>query len=428
MSARLSVAVGPVAVFVCHFLYLLPHYYYLNALILAERRQAEWIFRNSLLQTQICSVLTEIAWCAWHPQNLASSTCCLAALLHAIVQGLQIALAFGADQDSYTYSVALPLQGLAALSLIPVAQIGNNDTLRRQVSPARYRMLATLASVFFAVWNLVGYGTTIPWVAASCCIIPSVAVAFLLFQNDTCHASERSSSAESERKNGCAQHYVGASGAFAFLVFGCAVGTIGEAMMDMATTLSIRNSLQKGRQDLALTNQCSILISMSLAYFTETRLGGGAASRAGLFILSWTGCQLFRGAALDLLEVGSMGLPLLAAFAFLDKYTGPLGSAALDVALLKLMRFGARKEEKSTGVRPTSEVLWTARMVVSKVERPICQLVLLHTTGMPVKQVAWPFTLVTCIFVLALHLWHDEAGWKSGPARCLDSKVNQKGD
>ncbi|CAK0859222.1 unnamed protein product [Prorocentrum cordatum] len=47
------VHVGPLMVFSGHLQYLLPHYYLLNALILATRAESEWILRNAVLQSQI---------------------------------------------------------------------------------------------------------------------------------------------------------------------------------------------------------------------------------------------------------------------------------------------------------------------------------------------------------------------------------------
>jgi len=170
---------------------------------------------------------------------------------------------------------------------------------------------------------------------------------------------------------------------------------LGESITDMATSLAVRASLQEGRQDLALANQVAVFVSMVMAYWSETRPGGGAGQRAGLFILVWAGCQAFRCCAVHLLAGGRAGVPLLMAFVFMDKYTGPLGAAALDVALLEVLRRG----EGGGAVR--SSLLWTARMAVSRLERPLCQLVLLHTEGFPIQAVSAAFTAVTCAGVLA---------------------------
>merc|ERR1712039_861954 len=139
---------------------------------------------------------------------------------------------------------------------------------------------------------------------------------------------------------------------------------------------------------------------MSLAYITETRSGTRGGS---LLILAWAGCQFFRGASLHLIEAGGVGIALIGVFAFLDKYTGPLGSSALDKALLQILEFGALRGSDATRYTVPSTILWTSRMVVSKVERPMCQLVLLHTNGVPVERLAWTFTLASTAAVLAVH-------------------------
>merc|ERR1712050_582897 len=77
--------------------------------------------------------------------------------------------------------------------------------------------------------------------------------------------------------------YVGVFPALGFLFLGCGIGTIGEALTDMAVTLALRKHLRDGRGDLGIANQMAVIISMLLAYWTETRPGGGGANRAGTF-------------------------------------------------------------------------------------------------------------------------------------------------
>ena len=86
---------------------------------------------------------------------------------------------------------------------------------------------------------------------------------------------------------------------------------------------------------------------------------------------------------------------------FLDKYTGPLGIAALDAALLHLLKFSAALQGDIGWTVPAT-VLWTARNSIQKLERPICQLILLNISAVPVPLVSGCFALVTCGGVLAI--------------------------
>eukprot|EP00933_Yihiella_yeosuensis_P011594 TRINITY_DN119049_c0_g1_i1.p1 TRINITY_DN119049_c0_g1~~TRINITY_DN119049_c0_g1_i1.p1 ORF type:complete len:200 (-),score=32.23 TRINITY_DN119049_c0_g1_i1:69-599(-) len=166
-----------------------------------------------------------------------------------------------------------------------------------------------------------------------------------------------------------------------------------------------------------------------MAYFSEIRKADLGANMDIFFILAWTGCQGLRNGALNLLRDGSEGaspMTLMAVFAFLDKYTGPLGVASLDTALLMLIC--GQKEDQSSLDKDDSkcdankdsskaqpfftvpgQLLWSFRMMVSRLERPICQLILLHTSAIPVQAVAMAFALITCIGVLSIY-WDQRKG------------------
>ena len=51
------------------------------------------------------------------------------------------------------------------------------------------------------------------------------------------------------------------------------------------------------------------------------------------------GSQFFRGLALHWMQSGRVGIILLAVTVFLDKYSGPLGMAALDTTLLNILKY-----------------------------------------------------------------------------------------
>lgn len=55
--AFLGPFLGPFIIFMGHFAYLLPFYFTLNALILGNRQEAEWIMRSALLKSMVISGL-----------------------------------------------------------------------------------------------------------------------------------------------------------------------------------------------------------------------------------------------------------------------------------------------------------------------------------------------------------------------------------
>mmetsp|Transcript_164571 Transcript_164571/g.316053 ORF Transcript_164571/g.316053 Transcript_164571/m.316053 type:complete len:214 (+) Transcript_164571:106-747(+) len=178
---------------------------------------------------------------------------------------------------------------------------------------------------------------------------------------------------------------------------GLCAGTIGEALTDMATTLAIRKSLKGGKHDLALTNQLMVLSSMLLAYWSETKPSASSSRKSMFFISLWALCQVFRVLALKYVEEGSIGKVLLGGMVFMDKYSGPLGSAALDMALLRVLTQGDERLRSSTSslIRVPGSLLWTLRTAVTRMERPICQLLLLHGAGISVQWLSSIFTAIT---------------------------------
>jgi len=402
---------GPAIIFTSHLLYLLPTYYLLNALILDGRTTAEWTMRNAFLQSQALAIAAEILWSGIHPLSLSRPACAVAAAVSAVLQGAHLSLAFGASEGIYCMSLALPLQATSNLAWIPVVQVGYNYTLERQISPARYRIIAWLVAVGLAAAVLLTPICARAWLAVPVSLLPACVVVLLFalagdrLESSNGTAGETRPAAKAIGASGLGQLRVGPDSAAGFLLLGCCSGTLGEAVTDMAFSLAIRESLIGGRRDLALANQLAIFVSMSLAYISETRPGGGALQWGRPFILAWAACQILRSFALHLVRATGTGVPVLlvGVCALFDKYTGPLGSAALDIALLAILKRGAvtvQADKRQISVPGT--LLWTMRNGISRLERPICQLVLLRTSGIPVGYISGVLALATTLGVLAV--------------------------
>lgn len=190
-----------------------------------------------------------------------------------------------------------------------------------------------------------------------------------------------------------------------FVFHGCMVGTNAEALTDMAVTLALRQHLKSGRSDLGIANQCAVIFSMSLAYWTETA-ATERKKKATRFIMLWGAVQFFRSLTMQQLRSGDIQVWLFFLLVLVGRYVGPLGKSAQDTALLKRLERPKEGEEAAAatsqpgGLVPAT-LLWTMRMACSRLERPLCQLILLYTGGsLPIPLVSGCFTVVAVAGVL----------------------------
>ncbi len=394
-------------------------YYLFNALIVAGRKEVETTMRSSLLQCQSVSIVAEILWSLVHPKTVSTKLGMVCALLFTLLQAANLAIAFTAPQEgTYSFELAFVLQCSAGLCMIPVAQIGHNYTLENRISPARYRTLATWVASSLALGVLLTPVLSQPIFAISSGIVPSVLITIWLLRYGspgdrscanadgpsgpgngdggvTKKSKEEGNSSSSSSKPAL---YVGWLSAASFFFHGCLIGTVGESLIDMAVTLALRNHLRNGRGDLGVANQSAVILSMLLAYWTETRPGGGGGNKAGTFILVWGVCQAFRSLSMDYLQTGGINVLAFFALVFVGRYIGPLGKSAQDSALLKLLS----DKEVSGRIRVPATLLWTMRMAFARLERPLCQLILLYAAGLPVPLVSGAFTAIACLGVFSV--------------------------
>ena len=99
---------------------------------------------------------------------------------------------------------------------------------------------------------------------------------------------------------------------------------------------------------------------------------------------------------------GPTAQSLLATFVFVDKYTGPLGQAALDTAAVALLQAKALPKT-DTAVSSARRLAIPAAFLISlraasfKYERPLWEILLLQEENWPL-----PFTLVVVLLVVAV--------------------------
>merc|ERR1712196_573690 len=140
---------------------------------------------------------------------------------------------------------------------------------------------------------------------------------------------------------------------------------------DMVTDLQIRNALSIGDITLTISYNVAVMISMLCGLMFETKLASSPTARR-FFVILWGLCQTIRACGMQYLAADRIGLIFF--FVFFDKFTGPLGQASIDGALLLLLR--EPRASRSSGwlrQRIPANGMWTVRTAAERLERPLCQ-------------------------------------------------------
>ena len=207
--------------------------------------------------------------------------------------------------------------------------------------------------------------------------------------------------ASATSKNGAnkAAGRVSLSCAAAYVFFHVFIGTNAEAVNDMAIGHRVRRELGKGNAGLALTNNASVLLSQFLALASEFGVSRSDETRKHLIFLGvWSACQLLRAVGLASI-VGSSATAhrLVGGFVFFDKYSGPLGQAALELAGMELIR-------RHPGTAVPAPFLISLRMAAFKYERPLWDILLVHEARwwLPLPAVTALLTAVGGVYVFTM--------------------------
>ena len=346
---------------------LLPQFYLSSALIVGGFQPQQQLWRSALLRATLAAVVAEVAWSGLHPAALPQRLAAAALLGALLLNALHLAAIYGLVGGlEYSAELALALHLLRLLLLIPVNQIGNVWTLEAgtERSQARWRIGGWIVTVALGLAVLL-----LPVLAESpACVIatvslPSALMLKALHDNNHHHGGGegeggsgggRERSGKAAAASGSVPARVSMARALLFLLGACVLGTNGEAMLDSAVGLTVRQSLVRGKSELALANQTAVLVSMLLALFSEVVLlkGTNAASRSATYIALWLGVQLLRSGGFGYLTDDFQGALLVWAFVFVDKYTGPLGNAAVETSLLVTLQ---QQQQQTQPQPPTSK-------------------------------------------------------------------------
>lgn len=344
-AAATAPSVGSLLILHNQALALLPQFYLGSALIVGGVKHQQITWRQTQLQATLVAIALEVAWSGLHPQTLPHRHAACALLGALLLNVLHLSTIYGTSGLEYTPELALGLHLSRLVLLIPVNQIGNVWTLEAgtEQSQARWRIGGWIATVALGLLVLL-----VPTLGQSpACVIatvslPSAIMLKVLCDRDGREAPSSSKSARTTHKNdgGAVPARVSVRKAALFLLGACVLGTNGEAMLDSAVGLTVRQSLVRGNNELALANQTAVLASMVLALLSEVVIlkGSDTASRSSTYIVLWVGVQLVRSVGFGYLTDDFQGAMLVWAFVFVDKYTGPLGNAAVETSLLATLK------------------------------------------------------------------------------------------
>eukprot|EP00811_Abedinium_folium_P035426 NODE_8218_length_1513_cov_12.576479.p1 GENE.NODE_8218_length_1513_cov_12.576479~~NODE_8218_length_1513_cov_12.576479.p1 ORF type:complete len:409 (-),score=56.60 NODE_8218_length_1513_cov_12.576479:184-1410(-) len=374
------------------------HFIVQPSLLLSGHRQEEDILRRTGLMSMCVTILLELGWSYVHPQPLPLRVVAPICFIPTLAQSYMLCCAFGViTTPVFTHRLSMALQLVVGLSQITTSQVCTAYVVESGKSPVRYYMLG-----WITVLTLAAVVTSFPLLARMPWLIISVPVlARTMFQMGiVAGAFVKQGNGGGERHHvrpaAVAEHPPVAAARAARCALLACNGSLGEALNDMATDLKVRAALSAGNTNLSLSYNVAVVLSMCGSYMSETLISGVSARRA--FILAWGGCQVVRALGMSYLAPDRLWLMFF--FVFLDKLTGLLGESALDTAHLALMGRDGGGQGK---LHIHANAIWTFKTMAQRLQRPICQLLLLSTGTDGAHAPAWipiASTVVSVSFVL----------------------------
>jgi len=401
---------GPTVLYCTYVNTLSVEFFIFASLLIAGRREEEVVMRESALWSMCVVIITDVLWTNLHPQPLSFQAATIAAAGAVAAQSLHLSVAFGLIASlPYTSSLAKALMVAAGLCWILVGQVGTDYVVTSNRSPAKFLILAWITvMVLGSSLSIVPWLKDMPLLLVFVAVLPrvismiSLGIASLFSSSDQ-QALASKAEAGTEELDALLTVAIPRAARFAAFAF---TSVYGEAFNDITTDLIVRGALAAGDSTLQLAYNGAVLLSMCCGFVTEA-LAAGNASR--LFALVWGLCQLIRCLGIQFLTPGNWSL--MFAFVFFDKLTGPLGSAAMDSALLSLIRRDSGGVSPTSWIRIPANAMWTLRYPAELLQRTSCQMLLLRIGHVP-WLVSISFTASSVAFVL--HTLQSDNGAKQG--------------
>ena len=340
---RIDAILPPLIIVQNGIIRLLPHFFIVPCIFATPTSTALFrqVHRPAFLQATIAAIILQLIANYVHPRAVSRRVTGFSLLFAVACSALDRAGLFGLelsfmDSNWYTQSVSFWLQ-LAAHSLtIPIKQLGaliivNNPS----VSQAQWKILAWIITTAIGLCALLIPGIfAVPTVAIGLASVPSVALAATLLLFGTSATTTGSDLATRALPTSAGDASI-VTAAF-FVACGGLIGTNGEAILDTYIGMISRKYLR-----LAIANQAAVLIAMLMAYWLEQHLktrgvtGTTSKERALIYVWPWAAAQFVRIASIRSISQDSGRLVF--GLVLMDKFTGPLGSASMEMALLSLL-------------------------------------------------------------------------------------------
>ena len=321
----------------------------------------------------------------------------LALTLAGLVSALHAICAFGII-GHYSFRVALLLQTTYACCVIPANHCTAQWRLGQRNPPIRFTILGWILVVSMGTAVLL-----IPRIFANAIFVAILLSSFpillglLLLKGTTVKEDVQMIEADNEYtiELGCAMFY---------LLVSCVIGTNAESLNDCMLNYRVRSSLSRGSTRLAMSNNLSILSAQTLALIVECAALGRTKpkndhKRYILFHIIWSLSQVLRAVCLYIFK-GQEAPIILSCIVFLDKYTGPLGEAALDAASVSLLQSSMSSSKQyryrwSKFLTIPATTLLSIRGMTSRFERPLWDVLLL-------TEDEWPYNPTTVVLFMSL--------------------------
>ena len=399
------------------FLHHVPKSFVQYALLVGGHKAAQLTYQLAYAQALIVALTLDLLWSSRARPTLSWRWVAVCTALSTAFGAAVAALAFA---DRLEPASALALLTLQLALTIPANASRARWRLKQRSSPARYQLVGWVSAVgssSLAILRpeLATASVTILLTSAYPCVVCAL---LLRAHREERRSAPPAAATSAKAVAAPAEPAVPLATALLYLLFTVIVGTSAESINDMLVNHRVRAALSSGHQSLALTQNVAFVAAQLLALSGELFvLRPSDESRNRVYGFAWASFQVVR-----VLAMGSLLTPdatiTLGALIFVDKYTGPLGTFAVDSAGVALLQAAAstppraprRAKQRVVTTRWWSRASVPAAMLVSlrqmsrSYERPLWDILLLHETSWPLP-IGAVVTLLACLslsFIVAV--------------------------
>jgi len=390
---------GQYTVFFSLFSLLSRKFCTLPIIILHGNTDQEWLLRKASLTAHLGGFCAQFVWGLVHPKPLSNYLLSLTLLLATTLNALQVS--YGYKLIEIDLQVATFLCFLEHCFMVPIFQYGNLFILNSKRSQSRFRMLAWCGLMGLALLLVIlGPSVFEFWPYVTVKAAPALFLCYLLLTEKDVDPGLGGDKAEkpdaqqammsaaqgldledgpdtNDGMQGMLEHSASLFGAVGFCAM-LIVGNSGEAIMDATVGLEWRDALVKGNFRAPISCFLATLVANLVAYVWEFSSGKksensksfNSNARFHIYMYLWAASQVLRVFLLPYIGNGFVIWFLV----LMDKFTGQLGLAAIEMASLNMLRSDIKKESK--GNRHGVSVVYLAAFnsIVNQIMRDMMSL------------------------------------------------------